>query len=124
MGVPKRWNFGAATSQYWRDNLPHKKDKLKDNLKSKLSLDSVISEDAEIIVKSEAGQALNNQVLKNQAFNNQALKNQAFKNQAFKNQAFRTQDLNNQAFNDNTQHSKIGAMKVQAVENGLKREGK
>merc|ERR1711879_274943 len=22
--VPKRWNFGAATSQYWRDNLPHK----------------------------------------------------------------------------------------------------
>ena len=26
--VPKRWNFGAATSQYWRDNLPHKQKKL------------------------------------------------------------------------------------------------
>ena len=27
--VPKRWNFGVATSQYWRDNLPHnKKEKL------------------------------------------------------------------------------------------------
>ena len=32
--VPKRWNFGAATSQYWRDNLPHKQKKL-DNLTGK-----------------------------------------------------------------------------------------